>query len=114
MLMLDVSSQIELDGKVISADSKVGRFEVVPGQHTLRVKAPGREAVSRTVDVEAGGTAVLRIGDDTAPATTAPATPAPDKPVADKPATDKPAPDKPKKPEDGVYDPSSDQVVPQD
>jgi predicted Ser/Thr protein kinase len=112
MLMLDVSSQIELDGKVISADSKVGRFEVVPGQHTLRVKAPGREAVSRTVDVEAGGTAVLRIGDDTAPATTAPATPAPDKP--DKPATDKPAPDKPKKPEDGVYDPSSDQVVPQD
>jgi predicted Ser/Thr protein kinase len=95
MLMLDVASQIELDGKILSTDSKVGRFEVIPGQHTLRVKAPGREAVTRTVEVEAGGTAVLRIGDDTAP-------------------PDKPAPDKPKKPEEGVYDPSSDQVVPQD
>jgi serine/threonine protein kinase len=112
MLMLDVSSQIELDGKVISTDSKVGRFEVIPGQHSLRVTAPGREAVSRTVDVEAGGTAVLRIGDDTARVTPPADKPAPDKPAPDKPASDTPS--KPKKSEDGVYDPASDQVVPQD
>jgi predicted Ser/Thr protein kinase len=102
LLMLDVSSQIEVDGKVLGTDSKVGRFEVVPGQHTLRVTAPGRETVTRTVDVEAGGTAVLRISDDTGGAAT-----------TDKPTPEKPT-EKPKKSEDGVYDPSSDQVVPQD
>jgi serine/threonine-protein kinase len=95
LLMLDLSSQIELDGKVLSQDSKGGKFEVQPGAHTLRVKAPGREAVTRAIDVEAGATAVLRIGDES-PA------PAPAPAVA------------PPRTDDGVYDPSTDKVVPSD
>jgi hypothetical protein len=88
MLMLDTSSQIELDGRVLSQDSKGGKFDVLPGTHTIRIKAPGRQAVTRTVDVDAGATAVLHIADDTAGSGA--------------------------KSDDGVYDPSSDKVVPQD
>lgn len=90
LLILDQSSWIELDGQVVAEASKGGRFEVSPGSHTLRVRAPGREVVTRTVDVEPGGTAVLRIVDDRAPAR--PARPS----------------------EDGVYDPETDSVVPAD
>jgi serine/threonine-protein kinase len=117
LLMLQRSSQIELDGRTMSADSKGGTFEVLAGSHTVRITAPGRQPITRTVDVEAGGTAVLRIDDDT-PQTGTPApppTPAPTPAPVDKPA-DKPVtkPADTHKPDDGVFDPSTGSVVPQD
>ncbi len=112
LVMLQRSSQIELDGRTMSTDSKGGTFEVLAGSHTLRITAAGRPPITRTVDVEAGGTAVMRIDDASSPASTAPSpTPTPDKP-ADKPV-DKPA-DPSKKSDDGVFDPSTGGVVPQD
>jgi hypothetical protein len=35
----------------------------MPGKHHVRVKTPGQSAVTRSIAVEPGGTAVLRIGD---------------------------------------------------
>jgi hypothetical protein len=65
ILVLETASSIEIDGVAVSTSSKGGRFEVTPGTHEIRVKAPGRQPVARTFEVEAGGTAVLRIDDDT-------------------------------------------------
>jgi serine/threonine-protein kinase len=64
ILVLETASSIEIDGTAVSQSSRGGRFEVSPGQHEIRVKAPGRQAVVRTFEVEAGGTAVIRIADD--------------------------------------------------
>jgi serine/threonine protein kinase len=63
LLMLDKAAQIELDGQIVGHASRGGTFEVGPGTHTLVVKAPGRQAVTRRIEVEAGATAVLRIAD---------------------------------------------------
>jgi hypothetical protein len=65
LLSLELASTIEIDGAAVSQSSRGGRYEVTPGHHEIRVKAPGRQAVTREVDVEAGGTAVIRIDDDT-------------------------------------------------
>ncbi len=64
ILTLETASSIELDGSTLSPASKGGRFDVAPGHHVIRVKAPGRQPVEREFDVEAGGTAVLRVSDD--------------------------------------------------
>jgi hypothetical protein len=62
--VLETASSIEIDGTAVARSSKGGRFEVTPGEHQIRVKAPGRQAVERTFEVEAGGTAVIRVADD--------------------------------------------------
>ena len=64
ILVLETASSIEIDGTAVARSSKGGRFEVTPGEHRIRVKAPGRQAVERTFEVEAGGTAVIRVADD--------------------------------------------------
>ncbi len=64
ILVLETASSIEIDGTAVARSSKGGRFEVAPGEHQIRVKAPGRQAVERTFEVEAGGTAVIRVADD--------------------------------------------------
>jgi hypothetical protein len=76
ILVLETASSIEIDGVAVAPSSKGGRFDVAPGNHELRVKAPGRQPVVRSFEVESGGTAVLRIDDDTgAPAADGSATP---------------------------------------
>ncbi len=65
LLSVQTASEIELDGKTISQSSKGGSYPVPPGHHEIKVKAPGRQPVTRSVDVEPGGTAVIRIDDDT-------------------------------------------------
>jgi serine/threonine-protein kinase len=64
ILVLETPSSIEIDGIAHSSSSKGGRFEVAPGHHQIRVKAPGRQPVVREFEVEAGGTAVIRVADD--------------------------------------------------
>ncbi len=76
ILVLATASTIEIDGTAVAQSSKGGRFEVKPGSHEIRVKAPGRQPVVRTFEVEAGGTAVLRVADDEGGEAPAPA-PAP-------------------------------------
>ncbi len=76
-VMLQHASTIELDGKVVSQASQGGTFEVPPGDHSIKIVAPDRAPVTRTVHVEAGGSTVIRIADDTeAPTPPSPAPPA--------------------------------------
>jgi serine/threonine-protein kinase len=65
LLTLDIASEIEINGSTVAQSSYGGRYEVKPGTHEIRVKAPGRQPVVRSVTVEPGGNAVLRIDDDT-------------------------------------------------
>src|SRR5687768_823281 len=51
LLSIHTASQIEIDGVTVAASSRGGRFEVKPGKHEVRVKAPGREPVSRSFEV---------------------------------------------------------------
>jgi hypothetical protein len=64
ILVLETASTIEIDGVAVEQSSKGGRFEVKPGNHEVRVKAPGRQPVVRSFEVEAGGTAVIRVADE--------------------------------------------------
>jgi hypothetical protein len=64
ILVLESASTIEIDGTAVAQSSKGGRFEVKAGSHEIKVKAPGRQPLVRTFDVEAGGTAVIRVADD--------------------------------------------------
>jgi serine/threonine protein kinase len=64
ILVLETASAIEIDGTSVAQSSKGGRFDVKPGSHEIKVKAPGRQPVVRTFDVQAGGTAVIRVADD--------------------------------------------------
>jgi hypothetical protein len=64
ILVLESASAIEIDGIAVAQSSKGGRFDVAPGSHEIRIKAPGRQPVVRTFEVESGGTAVIRIADD--------------------------------------------------
>lgn len=64
ILVLETPSSIEIDGIAVSSSSKGGRFDVASGHHQIRVKAPGRQPVVREFEVEAGGTAVIRVADD--------------------------------------------------
>ena len=64
LLSIHTASQIDIDGVTVAASSRGGRFEVKPGKHEVRVKAPGREPVSRSFEVEPGGAAVMHIADD--------------------------------------------------
>jgi hypothetical protein len=91
VLILELASSLEIDGKVIAEESRGGRFELPVGQHTVKVKAAGREALTRTIDIEASGTTVMRIGDD--------------------PGTPKPAPPKPEG--EGSAAPPAEKAVPQ-
>lgn len=77
ILVLETASSIEIDGAAVSRSSKGGRFDVTPGSHEVRVKAPGRQPVVHEVEIESGGTAVIRVADDvgSAAADVAPATP---------------------------------------
>lgn len=63
-LFLERASTIEIDGASVAQGSKGGRFEVKPGHHEIRIKAPDRQPVTRSIEVEAGGTAIVRISDD--------------------------------------------------
>jgi hypothetical protein len=65
LLTLEMASVIQIDGSTVAQGSYGGRYEVTPGHHEIRVKAAGRQPVVRGVDVEPGGTAVIRIDDDT-------------------------------------------------
>jgi serine/threonine-protein kinase len=64
LFTLAVESTIEIDGDVVASSSRGGRFEVSPGEHLIHVEAPGRQAVTRSVDVPAGGVAIIGIEDD--------------------------------------------------
>jgi serine/threonine protein kinase len=72
LFTLQVASTIEIDGKTVSSSSTGGRFEVAPGTHEIRVKAPGRQPVTRSVEVLAGGVAIIQIEDDPSPTPTSP------------------------------------------
>ncbi|HSD86202.1 MAG TPA: serine/threonine-protein kinase, partial [Kofleriaceae bacterium] len=71
IISLQHASKIEIDGKVVAASGMGGRYEVPPGHHTIHISASDRVPISREIDVEPGGTAVVHIADDTG-------TPAPD------------------------------------
>ena len=62
--MLETASAIEIDGNAVAPSSKGGRFDVAPGHHRIRVKAPGRQPIDREFDVQPGDPAVLRVADD--------------------------------------------------
>jgi hypothetical protein len=61
LLSVDQPSQITLDGKVVADSAKSGTYDVPAGTHTIEAKAPGHETVTRTLDLESGGTAVVEI-----------------------------------------------------
>jgi serine/threonine-protein kinase len=61
LFTLSLESEIEIDGRTVASSSKKGRYEVSPGSHEVRVKAPGHQAVTRTVDVPAGGVAIISL-----------------------------------------------------
>ncbi|HUQ03784.1 MAG TPA: serine/threonine-protein kinase [Kofleriaceae bacterium] len=67
LFTLQLDSSIEIDGKTVAGSTKRGRFEVLPGSHEVRVEAPGRQPVTRTVEVPAGGVAIISIEDETEP-----------------------------------------------
>jgi len=67
VIMLQHPATIEIDGKAVAQNSKGGNFDVKPGDHTVRIVAENRETVNRSVSVEPGGSAVIRIVDDTEP-----------------------------------------------
>jgi serine/threonine-protein kinase len=64
LFTLQVESEIEIDGETVAESSMGGRYEVSAGTHEIRVKAPGRQAVTRTVEVPSGGVAIISIEDD--------------------------------------------------
>jgi serine/threonine-protein kinase len=64
LFTLQVESTIEIDGSTVARSSYGGRYEVPPGSHEIRVKAPGRQTVTRSVEVPAGGVAIISIEDD--------------------------------------------------
>ena len=68
LFTLHLESTIEIDGKTVAQSSKSGRFEVTPGTHEVSVKAPGHQRVTRSVDVPAGGVAIISVEDDPEPA----------------------------------------------
>jgi serine/threonine-protein kinase len=61
LVTLEVASAIEIDGRTVAHSSTGGRYEVPPGAHEIRVKAPGHETVTRSVDVPAGGVAIISV-----------------------------------------------------
>jgi serine/threonine protein kinase len=67
LLTLDKQSRITIDGNVVAQDSRGGRFDVPPGHHTVEAKTAGRQAVTRVMDLDPGGTAIVNITFDTAP-----------------------------------------------
>ncbi len=64
LFRLEIESTIEIDGDVVATSSRGGRFEVPAGDHLIHVEAPGRQSVTRSVDVPAGGVTILSIEDD--------------------------------------------------
>lgn len=65
-------AQAFLDGESLSlASGRVDQANVAPGQHTVRVTAPGREPVVREVAITAGQQRVLEFADGDLPAATA-------------------------------------------
>jgi serine/threonine protein kinase len=66
LFALQLESEIEIDGKTVAGGTKRGRYEVSPGSHEIRVKAPGRQVVIRTVEVPPGGVAIISIEDEAA------------------------------------------------
>ena len=63
-VMLEHASMIEIDGKVVAQSAQGGTYEVPPGDHTLKVSTPNRAPVVRSVHVDPGGSAVIRIADE--------------------------------------------------
>jgi serine/threonine-protein kinase len=61
LVELDQPSKITIDGKVVAEDSKGGRFEVSPGHHDLEARTAGHQPVTRSLDMESGGTAIVNI-----------------------------------------------------
>ena len=56
------NARIELDGAVVADEVRRARFQVEkPGAHLLRVTAPRRRAVEKTVELAAGGTLELSL-----------------------------------------------------
>ena len=64
LFTLQINSTIEIDGTTVAQASTGGRFEVKPGTHEIRVMAPGRQVVTRSIEVLPGGVAVISIEDD--------------------------------------------------
>jgi hypothetical protein len=90
IIMLQHPSTIEIDGKAVAQASKGGSFNVTPGEHSIRIRAADRDTVNRTVSVEPGGSAVIRIVDDTGdspPTPTPTPTPPPPPPAGETPTT---------------------------
>jgi serine/threonine-protein kinase len=67
LFTLALDCEIAIDGRTVASSSKKGRYEVPPGTHQVRVKAPGHQAVTRSVDVLPGGVAIISIEVDDAP-----------------------------------------------
>ena len=64
-------AQAFLDGEALTlSGGRVDQASVAPGQHTLRVTAPGREPVVREVAVTAGQQRVVELADGDLPAAT--------------------------------------------
>jgi hypothetical protein len=57
-------AQVFLDGEALTvSNGRVDQANVSPGQHSLRVTAPGREPVRRDVTVAAGAPSVVELAD---------------------------------------------------
>jgi serine/threonine protein kinase len=81
IITLEHASTISIDGMVVAQSSQGGRYDVTPGHHEILVKASDRAPISRTVDLDPGATAFLKIADDKGGATETPPAPKPDQPA---------------------------------
>jgi eukaryotic-like serine/threonine-protein kinase len=72
IIVLEHASSITIDGKVVAQASKGGRYEVPPGHHEIEIAATDRGAITRSVDLDPGGTAFIKIADDKGGAPEAP------------------------------------------
>jgi serine/threonine-protein kinase len=72
IIVLEHTSSITIDGKVVAQGSKGGRYEVPPGHHEIEIAATDRAPITRSVDLDPGGTAFIKIADDKGGAPEAP------------------------------------------
>ena len=61
LVQLDLPSKITIDGKVVADGSKGGRFDVPAGHHTLEAVAADHSPITRSLDVEPDGTALVSV-----------------------------------------------------
>ncbi|HUS27371.1 MAG TPA: serine/threonine-protein kinase [Kofleriaceae bacterium] len=64
IVVLEHASTISIDGKVVGQGTQGGRYEVAPGHHDVKIEASDRSPITRSVEMDPGGTAFIKIVDD--------------------------------------------------